>query len=91
MSKKLTPWFPGHVKPVHHGIYETDADTEDGAPCYQSWNGLWWGWCSSWSDFAVDLDHKHPDTEELTAQVVADVAADAASNNQEAANVAMKE
>jgi hypothetical protein len=37
------------------------------------------------------LDHKHPDTEELTAQVVADVAADAASNNQEAANVAMKE
>jgi hypothetical protein len=54
MSKKLTPWFPGHVKPVHHGIYETDADTEDGAPCYQSWNGLWWGWCSSWSDFAVD-------------------------------------
>lgn len=24
------------------------------------------------------LDHKHPDTEELTAQVVADVAADAA-------------
>lgn len=37
------------------------------------------------------LDHKHPDTEELTAHVVADVAADAASNNQEAANVAMKE
>jgi hypothetical protein len=37
------------------------------------------------------LEHKHPDTEELTAQVVADVAADAASNNQEAANVAMKE
>lgn len=37
------------------------------------------------------IDHKHPETEELTAQVAVDVAADAASNNQEAANVAMKE
>lgn len=26
MSKKLTPWFPGDVKPVRAGYYERDWD-----------------------------------------------------------------
>lgn len=24
MSEKLTPWFPGTVKPVHEGVYQRD-------------------------------------------------------------------
>lgn len=53
MSKKLTPWFPPEMKPVRVGIYETDAETEGGTSCYQSWNGAQWSWCSSDSDFTV--------------------------------------
>jgi hypothetical protein len=33
MSKlKLTPWFPGHVKPVRVGVYERLYDEESGGP-----------------------------------------------------------
>lgn len=46
MSKKLTPWFPPTVKPVHIGCYQT----EDSAAClrngmhgYQYWTGARWG------------------------------------------------
>ena len=37
------------------------------------------------------LDYRHPDTEALTAEVVADRAAEFAASNNQAANVAMKE
>lgn len=37
---KLTDWFPGHIKPVRPGPYNTDAD--DFCP-YQYWNGEYWG------------------------------------------------
>jgi len=47
MSTELTPWFPGSVKPVHIGVYETDDVLPDDA-CFQHWNGTFWGLCS-WS------------------------------------------
>lgn len=42
MSKKLklTPWFPGHVKPAHDGVYEA---TLWGITCLHHWNGSYWG------------------------------------------------
>ncbi len=40
MKPKLTPWFPGHIKPVRPGVYETTAQA---APCFQFWNGHFWG------------------------------------------------
>lgn len=43
MSKeKLTPWFPGNVKPVRKGVYE--RDWLDGGP---QWFSYWDGknWC----------------------------------------------
>lgn len=36
---KLTPWFPGDVKPVHVGVYETDRIGR-----FQYWNGKSWGY-----------------------------------------------
>lgn len=38
---KLTPWFPADVKPVHVGIYQTDAVY--GRINYQYWTGKHWG------------------------------------------------
>ena len=43
MSKKqpkLTPWFPGSVKPARKGVYER----KDGINlrCYAKWNGSKW-------------------------------------------------
>jgi hypothetical protein len=40
MSKKMTPWFPSRIKPVHVGVYETDLDGYFG---YSFWNGKRWG------------------------------------------------
>ena len=44
MSKKLTPWFPGDVKPVRVGYYERDWDGGGNAwevtPDF--WNGDSW-------------------------------------------------
>ena len=44
MSKKLTPWFPGDVKPVRVGHYERDWDGDGNAlklsPDF--WNGDSW-------------------------------------------------
>lgn len=40
MSKpKLTPWFPGHIKPARKGVYATDASFST----FQYWDGAWWG------------------------------------------------
>lgn len=47
MSKqKTTPWFPGTVKPVHVGVYETDAYLP-GRVLYQHWNGSFFGFAGS--------------------------------------------
>jgi hypothetical protein len=44
MSKKLTPWFPGNVKPVRSGYYERDwtgdGNTAGFDPDY--WDGDIW-------------------------------------------------
>jgi hypothetical protein len=39
---KLTPWFPGTVKPVRVGVYEREYRTGDVGYCY--WNGQIWSW-----------------------------------------------
>ena len=44
-NKKLTPWFPGHVKPVHVGVYQTCGMTSD-TKRFQYWRGEGWGFCS---------------------------------------------
>lgn len=36
---KLTQWFPGHVKPVHKGVYMTQFS--DKCP-YSKWDGSRW-------------------------------------------------
>ncbi|HQR98119.1 MULTISPECIES: hypothetical protein [unclassified Polaromonas] len=45
MSKKqkLTPWFPGGVKPVRDGVYEAEWDYEDSCIVYYNYfDGLHW-------------------------------------------------
>lgn len=40
MSKqKLTPWFPGHVKPVRPGVYQVDGNFGMG---WKNWDGSHW-------------------------------------------------
>lgn len=39
---KLTPWFPGDVKPVREGVYERFW-CEGDSPNYSYWNGSSWG------------------------------------------------
>lgn len=43
MSKKMTPWFPPHIKPVHVGVYPVKFG-DDGDICYAAWNGNKWSW-----------------------------------------------
>jgi hypothetical protein len=43
MSKKLTPWFPGDVKPARVGVYEKDLD--DGVFKFSLWDGRKWRFC----------------------------------------------
>ena len=44
MSKKLTPWYPGHIKPVRPGVYQQRSGYEKRLG-FQWWNGKKW---SSW-------------------------------------------
>lgn len=40
MSKKLTPWFPGYVKPVWVGVYQREYGNEnDPDIVYCKWDG----------------------------------------------------
>lgn len=39
MTKKLTPWFPGDVKPARKGVYERDFPN---GSLYSRWNGRHW-------------------------------------------------
>lgn len=57
MSKKhnLTPWFPGHIKPVRPGVYQTRyRGSTDG---YSYWTG------KRWSNQCLDIEfcHSHGD------------------------------
>jgi hypothetical protein len=52
---KMTKWFPGDVKPVHVGVYETAP--MHGIQFFQFWNGQSWGYAAQdpemareWSD-----------------------------------------
>ena len=36
-----TPWFPCHVKPVRHGLYERNHG--GGYTKFSHWNGEFWG------------------------------------------------
>lgn len=39
MTAKLTPWFPGDVKPVRPGVYLRELG---GEPYYSRWDGFSW-------------------------------------------------
>ena len=39
---KLTPWFPGTVKPVRAGVYERQYFREQLETRYSYWNGEEW-------------------------------------------------
>ena len=38
---KLTPWYPGHVKPVRVGVYERDYGDDDQTPSYCYFDKVW--------------------------------------------------
>jgi hypothetical protein len=40
-APKLTPWFPGHIKPVRPGVYEVRFSAMGG---FAYWDGSLWGW-----------------------------------------------
>lgn len=53
MNKKLTRWLKPNTSPVREGVYETDSEVSDGEPCFQHWNGAFWGLCSETPELAV--------------------------------------
>ena len=42
MTKKMTPWFPVEIKPVHVGVYATSLHGYEG---YSFWTGK--SWCDT--------------------------------------------
>jgi hypothetical protein len=57
---KKTKWYPGDVKPVHVGVYETAP--MHGIRFYQFWNGKSWGYASQSPDGAdewADVYSRH--------------------------------
>lgn len=55
MSKEMTPWFPGDVKPVRVGAYQTDGETGD-PECFQHWDGTTWGYLAFCAEEAAPSD-----------------------------------
>lgn len=46
---KLTPWFPGTIKPVRKGVYQQKNGTSGIG--YQRWDGkFWYAWRKSPED-----------------------------------------
>jgi hypothetical protein len=43
-TPKLTPWFPGDVKPAHHGLYEREYSPSE--IYLQLWTGNAWHFAS---------------------------------------------
>lgn len=61
---KLTRWFSPKEKPVHIGVYQTDAKVYPGYVIgrkdhigYQHWNGKHWGLFSNSKEDAVRQAH----------------------------------
>ena len=45
---KLTPWFPGHVKPARPGVYQQRSGGTGAHVGYQKWTGAHWlQWCET--------------------------------------------
>ena len=44
MSKKMTLWFPPHIKPVHVGVYQIlfNYSRPSDLKMYAAWNGRKW-------------------------------------------------
>jgi hypothetical protein len=54
--KKMTPWFPSHIKPVHAGVYEVRTPNNRGNKyCYYDKQG--WRLCSDRIDYAEQERH----------------------------------
>jgi hypothetical protein len=54
---KLTPWFPGHIKPVRKGVYmQRDGVGEDTG--YQYWDGALWSIWHPTINGAANAKHK---------------------------------
>jgi hypothetical protein len=49
---KMTKWFPGNVKPVHVGVYETASN--DAGQWFQYWHGTHWGYSAHTPEFAYE-------------------------------------
>ena len=53
---KLTPWFPGDVKPVRVGVYERNYGNDRLRDCnYCHWNGKFWSIWATTQRGAVHL------------------------------------
>lgn len=50
---KLTPWYPGDVKPVRKGVYQTKV--VDLGTGYQFWNGKRWSVWDETENWALYL------------------------------------
>ena len=48
--RKLTPWYPGHIKPVRDGVYQTKNDGSIGYQRFE--HGLWYGFSYDAADAA---------------------------------------
>ena len=65
---KLTPWFPGTVKPARVGVYKRVYDTTEYSKsnfgyCY--WNGQIWSWQATNPTGALLLRHTRSPYQEL--------------------------
>jgi hypothetical protein len=67
---KKTKWYPGNVKPVHVGVYETAP--RYGRQFFQFWDGKRWGFAAETVERAfewrtVSSAHQFDDWRGLTA------------------------
>ena len=54
--KKMTDWFPSHIKPVHKGVYEVRTpNSKENKYAYYDHRG--WRLCSNRIDYAEQEKH----------------------------------
>lgn len=53
MKHELTEWYPGHVKPVRDGVYQTPNNSSNGQNVFQYWDGHFWGFRCLSPDIAL--------------------------------------
>lgn len=58
---KLSQWHDADTKPVHVGVYETDASSylHHSKKCFQHWNGQFWGLYSFYEQLAERVSYKN--------------------------------